>query len=229
MPEPPSAAAHAAPETRLTARSAEGPPRRTAMFMRTPPPARSPIRGSPPHAPARAHGPLRPIPRYPPTSPRPCSAGNCSASRSPARRPAAAPGTRPRRSAAHALPPIGFLNVDPPVRERSGWIASRAAAIRSISALIAAGSPGRPRKTAPITIAPPGSALNDGSCSRIRPHAKPRHRSITQHHRRLDEHVRHLAPIRARVHRHRAAERARDAAQKLQSLQPPRRALRSRP
>ena len=61
----------------------------------------------------------------------------------------ASPGTRRRRSAAHALWPSGFLKVDPPVFERSGCDASRAAAMRSISACIAAGSLRDGRETSP--------------------------------------------------------------------------------
>ena len=42
------------------------------------------------------------------------------------------------------------------LRERSGWLASRAAAMRSISAWMAAGSPGWPASVAAMTTAPSG-------------------------------------------------------------------------
>ena len=61
----------------------------------------------------------------------------------------ASPLTSPRQPAAsiscQALSPGGFLNVEPPVFSRIGCEASRAWVIRSISARIAAGSPGRPK------------------------------------------------------------------------------------
>src|SRR3546814_20107576 len=75
----------------------------------------------------------------------------------------APPTVTPRQPAAstscHALCPSGFLKVEPPVFERSGCEASRLAEMRSISAWIACGSPGRPRKVAPITTAPSGNPL----------------------------------------------------------------------
>ena len=63
-----------------------------------------------------------------------------------------------RSTSSHAFSPGGFLKVEPPVLLRSGCDASRLAAMRSISAWIAAGSPGVPRKVAATTIAPSGSA-----------------------------------------------------------------------
>ena len=51
------------------------------------------------------------------------------------------------------------MKVEPPVRLRSGCDSSRAPAIRSISAWIAAGSPWFPRKLAQVTIACAGSSL----------------------------------------------------------------------
>src|SRR5690606_30209581 len=69
----------------------------------------------------------------------------------------APPIRRPRQPAAstsrQALSPGGFLNVEPPVFERSGCDSSRAAAMRSISAPIDLGSPGTPLKRAATTIA----------------------------------------------------------------------------
>jgi hypothetical protein len=54
----------------------------------------------------------------------------------------------PRHPAAsmtfQALWGLGLAKVEPPVFSRMGWEASRAAVIRSISAMIAAGSPGLP-------------------------------------------------------------------------------------
>ena len=75
----------------------------------------------------------------------------------------ASPRVKPRQPAAsisaQALCPAGFLKVDPPVLFRSGCDASRSAAIRSISAPIAAGSAGCPRNVADTTTAPSGSRL----------------------------------------------------------------------
>ena len=51
------------------------------------------------------------------------------------------------------------MKVEPPVRLRSGWLASRSSAIRSISAAIAAGSPGTPSNSASTTTAPSGTSL----------------------------------------------------------------------
>ena len=56
-----------------------------------------------------------------------------------------------------AFNPGGFLNVDPPVFERSGCDASRAAAMRSISAWIDTGSPATPRSRAATTTARSGN------------------------------------------------------------------------
>jgi hypothetical protein len=74
----------------------------------------------------------------------------------------ASPRRNPRHPAAsisrHALSPGGFLKVEPPVRERRGCEASRSAAMRSISAAIAALSPGTPSNTASTTTAPAGSS-----------------------------------------------------------------------
>src|SRR4051794_16253222 len=73
----------------------------------------------------------------------------------------APPIVSPRQPAAstscQALAPGGFLKVEPPVRSRIGWAASRAAVTRSISASIAVRSPGRPRNRALVKITSSGA------------------------------------------------------------------------
>ena len=46
--------------------------------------------------------------------------------------------------------PAGFLNVLPPVRDLTGWLAPRLSAISSICAVIVSASVGTPRKTAVV-------------------------------------------------------------------------------
>ena len=73
----------------------------------------------------------------------------------------ASPTTRPRQPAAsiscQALCPGGFLKVEPPVRLFTGWVVSRLLVISSISAAIAAGSPGVPWNSAAVKITSSGT------------------------------------------------------------------------
>ena len=67
-------------------------------------------------------------------------------------------GSRRRRSAPRPSGPGGLRKVLPPVRARTGCVASRLARISAMRAAMAAGSPGRARKRARTTTAPGGSA-----------------------------------------------------------------------
>jgi hypothetical protein len=51
----------------------------------------------------------------------------------------------------------GLRNVEPPVRARIGWVASRLARISAMRAAIAAGRPGEARSRARTTTAPTGT------------------------------------------------------------------------
>lgn len=73
----------------------------------------------------------------------------------------AGPRAKPRRPASsisrQALPPGGFLKVEPPVRLLIGWVSSRAAVIASISAAMTAGSAASPCSSASTKIRPSGA------------------------------------------------------------------------
>src|SRR5262245_22743548 len=73
----------------------------------------------------------------------------------------ASPTLRPRQPArsisCQALEPGGFLKVEPPVRLLIGWVASRDSVILSISAAIAAGSPGAPWNSACVKMMSSGA------------------------------------------------------------------------
>ena len=74
----------------------------------------------------------------------------------------APPRTSPRQPAAsissHAFIPGGLAKVEPPVRARTGWVASRLARIAAMRAAMVAASPGRARNRARTTTPPGGNA-----------------------------------------------------------------------
>ncbi len=137
----------------------------------------------------------------------------------------APPRTKPRQPAAsissHAFWPGGLRNVLPPVRARTGWVASRLARISAMRAAIAAGSPGRARNRARTTTAPGGRPRGGSRMPARRPAAAPVAGAGDE--LRPVQAAGDVAAIGAGVHRHRAADRAGDAGQELEPGQPGRR------
>ena len=143
---------HCRPEARLTSRSAEMPPWRTATRFASS--ARPPRRGTPMRlishssvdAAMRQHAGAHLLAQRFQLG----RGGAAGVEQEVAvlladlrARRASGRGSRRRRSAPRPCAPGGFLKVEPPVRARTGCVASRAARISAMRAAIAAASPGR--------------------------------------------------------------------------------------
>ena len=130
-------------------------------------------------------------------------------------------GSRRRRSAPTPSWPGGFLKVEPPVRARTGCDRPRA---RRGSPPCARRSPParrrRARSRARVTTSRRAAARSGDRRSRDRPRQGGAVRRCAVDDLGPVEHVRELAAIGAGVHRHRAADAAGNAGQELQPGQP---------